>query len=96
MMVSRLIYLAFFFLQTRIRTKFGARAFSVSGPTLWNLLPAHLRVAKNISSFRKLLKNAFLRSGFSALAPLRPGSLMTTMLISLDSSLEFDKDGLRL
>ena len=40
----------------RITTKFGARAFSVSGPTLWNLLPAHLRVAKNISSFRKLLK----------------------------------------
>ena len=30
------------------------------------------------------------------LAPLRPGSLMTTMLISLDSSLKFDKDGLRL
>ena len=24
-----------------IRTKCGARAFSVSGPTLWNLLPAH-------------------------------------------------------
>ena len=43
----------------RIRTKFGARAFSVSGPTLWNLLPAHLRVAKNISSFRKLLKTHF-------------------------------------
>ena len=34
----------------RIRTKFGARALSVSGPTLWNLLPANLRVAKNISS----------------------------------------------
>ena len=43
----------------RIRTKFGARALSVSGPTLWNLLPANLRVAKNISSFRKLLKTHF-------------------------------------
>ena len=43
----------------RIRTRFGARAFSLSGPPLWNLLPAHLRVAKNISSFRKLLKTPF-------------------------------------
>ena len=38
----------------RIRTKFGTRAFSVSGPTFWNLLPAHVRVAKNIPSLRKL------------------------------------------
>ena len=49
----------------RIRTKFGARAFSVSGPTLWNLLAAHLRVAKNISSFRKLLKTHFFDLAFS-------------------------------
>ena len=48
----------------RIRTKFGARAFSVSGPTLWNLLPANLRVAKNISSFRKLLKTHFFDLAF--------------------------------
>ena len=48
----------------RIRTKFGARAFSVSGPTFWNLLPAHLRVAKNISSFRKLLKTHFFDLAF--------------------------------
>ena len=48
----------------RIRAKFGARAFSVSGPTLWNLLPAHLRVAKNISSFRKLLKMHFFDLAF--------------------------------
>ena len=48
----------------RIRTKFDARAFSVSGPTLWNLLPANLRVAKNISSFRKLLKTHFFDLAF--------------------------------
>ena len=48
----------------RIRTKFGARAFFVSGPTLWNLLPAHLRVAKNISSFRKQLKTHFFDLDF--------------------------------
>ena len=44
----------------RIRTKFGACAFSVSGPTLWNLLHAHLRVAENISSFRNCLKRISL------------------------------------
>ena len=49
----------------RIRTKFSARAFSVSGPTLGNLLPAHLRVDKNISSFRKLLKTHFFDLAFS-------------------------------
>ena len=48
----------------RIRTKFGALAFSVSGPTLWNLLPAHLRVAKNISSYRKLFKTHFFDLAF--------------------------------
>ena len=49
----------------RIQTKFGVRAFSVSGPTLWNLLAVHLRVAKNISSFRKLPKTHFFDLAFS-------------------------------
>ena len=48
----------------RVVTKFGARALSVSGPTFWNLLPAHLRVAKNISPFRKLLKTHFFDLAF--------------------------------
>ena len=56
----------------------------------------HTFVQLKIYLFQKTVKNAFLRSGFSALAPLRPGSLMTTMLISLDYFLEFAKDGLRL
>ena len=80
MMVSHLIYLAFFFSADfvkhlrsnntnklkvpRIRTKFGARGFSVSDPTLRNLLPAHLRVAENISSSRKLLKTHFFDLAF--------------------------------
>ena len=37
-----------------IRTKFCARAFSVSGSTLCNLLPAHLRVHSAISEFHRL------------------------------------------
>ena len=48
----------------RIETKIGARAFSVFSPTLWNLLPAHLRVAKHVSSFRKLLKVHFFDLAF--------------------------------
>ena len=40
----------------RSRTKFGAVAFSASGPTLWYFLHAHLRVARNLFSIRKLLK----------------------------------------
>ena len=31
---------------------------------LWNLLPAHIRIAKNISSFRKLLKTHFFDLAF--------------------------------
>ena len=44
----------------RIRTKCGARAFFVSVSTLWNSLPAHLRVAKKYFLFQKTVKNAFL------------------------------------
>ena len=72
----------------RIRTKFGARAFSVSGPTLWNLLPAHLRVAKNISSFRKLWKTHFFDLAFPPYLLCVPAPWWRPCL--------FDKDGLRL
>ena len=44
----------------RIRTKYGARAFSVSGPTY----ALEFTVAKNISYFRKLLKTHFFDLAF--------------------------------
>ena len=39
------------------RSRFGRRAFSVGGPTGWNLLPDHLRdLSLSIGSFRSALK----------------------------------------
>ena len=47
-----------------IRTKFGDRAFSVFGSTLWNLLPAHLRVAKIFPLSENCLKQHFFDLAF--------------------------------
>ena len=40
----------------RSRNKYGQRAFSVIGPTLWNSLPCKLRATESFAVFRKLLK----------------------------------------
>ena len=45
------------FVVPRIQTKTGSRAFSISGPALWNTLPVPIRNAKTILTFRKLLKS---------------------------------------
>ena len=45
------------FVIPRIKTKTGSRAFSISGPALWNALPVPIRNAKTILTFRKLLKS---------------------------------------
>ena len=45
------------FVAPRIKTKTGSRAFSISGPALWNALPVPIRNAKTILTFRKLLKS---------------------------------------
>ena len=45
------------FVVPRIRTKTGSRAFSISGPALWNALPVPVRNAETILTFRKLLKS---------------------------------------
>ena len=42
------------FVVLRIKTKTGSRAFSISGPALWNALPVAIRNAKTILTFRKL------------------------------------------
>jgi hypothetical protein len=41
------------------RTKFGERAFSVSGPAIWNSLPSSLRSASSINIFKSHLKTNF-------------------------------------
>ena len=37
----------------RTRTKFGDRAFSVAGPVVWNSLPAAVREADSLYSFKR-------------------------------------------
>ena len=41
------------FIVPRKKTKTGSRAFSISGPALWNALPVPIRNAKTILTFRK-------------------------------------------
>ena len=37
-------------------TTFGTKSLTVLGPTVWNKLPAHLKSAKNLVDFKKLIK----------------------------------------
>ena len=41
------------------RTKFGDSAFSVAGPVVWNSIPAAVREADTVSSFKRKLKTHF-------------------------------------
>jgi len=43
-------------------TKFGERAFSVAGPSVWNSLPADVRHITDISTFKRHLKTYLLTS----------------------------------
>ena len=45
------------FVAPRIKTKTGSRAFSISGPALWNALPVPIRNAETILTFWKLHKS---------------------------------------
>jgi len=44
----------------RTRTTFGERAFSVSGPIVWNNLPLSVRLSPTLTGFRRKLKSHFL------------------------------------
>ena len=46
----------------RSKSTYGDRAFSVSGPKIWNLLPSDIRVVKDVEKFKGLLKT-FLFNG---------------------------------
>ena len=43
-------------LETKTKTKYGDRAFSHTGPKLWNLLPLNVRSQDDIIKFKKTLK----------------------------------------
>ena len=42
------------------RITFGDRAFSHSGPKLWNELPIDIRMARTLETFKKITKDTFL------------------------------------
>ena len=48
----------------KIRTKFGERAFSYSGPAAWNSLPDYLQSTTNTNSFKKLLKTHLFAAAY--------------------------------
>ncbi len=46
------------------KCEYGDRAFSAAAPAVWNGLPAHIRCAKTLDNFIKLLKMYFIRQAF--------------------------------
>jgi len=46
------------------RTKFGDRAFSVAGPTVWNSLLESVRSAETLASFKRKLKTYVFNISF--------------------------------
>jgi hypothetical protein len=53
------------FFVPRLRTSFGERAFSFSGPRAWNSLPETIRSASSIATFKRHLKTHLFKSAFS-------------------------------
>ena len=52
------------YIVSRTRTKFGDRAFSVAGPTVWNCLPESARSAETFDSFKRKLKTYLFNISF--------------------------------
>ena len=46
----------------RTFTSYGDRAFSSSGPRLWNALPAEIRLVSSLEVFKAKLKHYFFSS----------------------------------
>ena len=49
----------------RLRTKFGERAFSYSGPAAWNKLPQDIRTSQTLNAFKRKLKTYCFIEAFS-------------------------------
>jgi len=52
------------YVKPRLRTKFGERAFSHSGPAAWNQLPEHTRQLSSLSVFKRELKTILFSRSF--------------------------------
>ena len=48
----------------RTRVRYGARAFSVSGPSLWNKLPQEIRDSNSFSIFKRKLKTYLFQQAY--------------------------------
>jgi len=55
----------------RYNLEFGSRAFRISAPKIWNLLPASIRNSPSLPTFRRHLKTHYFQSAY-------PNPLMTT------------------
>ena len=51
---------------TTTLTTLGDRSFEMAAPTLWNSLPAEIRNACNVATFKKMLKTHFFMKSFSS------------------------------
>ena len=49
--------------ETKVRTRYGDRAFSHVGPKLWNMLPHFIRSQDETNSFKKMLKSFLITTG---------------------------------
>ena len=49
----------------RVRTDFGARAFSVASPTVWNSIPLPIRQSPSIATFKSHLKTHYFTVAFT-------------------------------
>ena len=49
--------------EKRCHNKYGERAFSHSGPKLWNLLPINIREEHDTEKFKKCLKSFLMVTG---------------------------------
>jgi len=48
-----------------VSTAFGARAFSASSPSIWNLIPLNIRQSPSLSTFKHHLKTCYFTDAFS-------------------------------
>ena len=49
--------------ETKCRNKYGGKAFSHTGPKLWNLLPKNIREEHNTERFKTILKSFLMTRG---------------------------------
>ena len=57
--------------QATSSNKYGCRAFSYTGPKLWNMLPGYVRDVDETENFKKILKTFLMKNGNKYLRSLQ-------------------------